>query len=111
MSIIRHMIAVFVSVGLVLSPIAAANATVTAPAILADQAPGAAQPPMDGDCQCCDMTGKCPAAFCSTACVQLGPTSDTAYAMALIGHAALSGIAPLSLHGLAWRPPTPPPRV
>ena len=111
MSIIRPMIAIFVSVGLVLSPIAAANATVAMPAALADQASGAAPSPMDDDCQCCDLTGKCVAAFCSTACVQLGPTSDAAYEVALIGHAALSGIAPLSLHGLAWGPPTPPPRV
>lgn len=111
MAVLRQTLVVLLSIGLVLAPVTAANATVAMHTALADQVSGAAPSPMDDDCQCCDLTGKCAAAFCSTACVQLGPASDTAYAVALIGHAALSGIAPLSLHGLAWRPPTPPPRV
>ena len=111
MAVLRQTLAILLSIGLVLAPVAAANAAFAMQTALADEARGAAPTSMDDDCQCCDLTGKCAAAFCSTACVQFGPTSDAAYEVALIGHAALSEIAPHTLDGLAWRPPTPPPRV
>lgn len=111
MAVLRQTLGILLGIGLALAPVAAANATIAMHTALADQASGAAPSPMDDDCHCCDLTGKCAAAFCSIACVQLGPTSDATYEFELFGHAALSGIAPLRLHGLAWRPPTPPPRV
>lgn len=111
MSLFRQVLTALLSIGLVLSPVAAANAAAASAVALMDQATSAAPSPMDGDCHCCDVHGKCAAALCSMGCVQLGPASDAAFELVLIGHAALSGIVPLVLQGLAWQPPTPPPRV
>lgn len=111
MALLRKMVAVLLSIGLVLAPVAVANAAVAMQTAHADQVSGAAPHSMDDDCDCCDLAGKCAAAFCSTSCLQLGPTSDAVYEVILIGHAPLRGIVPLRLHGVAWRPPTPPPRV
>lgn len=110
MSIIRLIAAVLVSIGLVLSPVAVANAAAAFPATHADQAAGATKSHMHGDCGCCDVGDQCPAAMCGTSCAPLAPVFE-AYQPAILGHAALSISAPLMLHGLGWSPSTPPPRA
>lgn len=111
MSIIRLIATVLVSIALVLAPVAAANAMMASAAALVDESQLASQSPMHGDCPCCDRAGQCAAAVCGMSCVQMAPTSDAAYPVPTLGHAAMSGAVPLALHGLAQRPPTPPPRA
>lgn len=115
MLIVRLIIAALVSVGLVLSPVAPANAVAAAPATLMSHAGDHAGPARtsstDKPCPCCDKIGKCVAAMCSMNCSLTGFASDVFFPVALIGHAALSGIVPPMPHGLNWRPPTPPPRI
>ena len=111
MPIIRLILATLISIGLVLSPVAAANAMTSAPATVMDDAGQATTSSADKACPCCDMTGKCVAAICTMSCLQIGPASDLSFPVALAGHAALGGIVPLMHQGLGWQPPTPPPRV
>lgn len=111
MSIIRPFAAALVSIALVLAPIATANAMMGSSAVLVDHAQAASHSPMDGNCPCCDMADGCAAAVCGMSCVQMGPASDASYPVPTLGHAAMSGVVPLALDGLAQRPPTPPPRA
>ena len=111
MSIIRLILATLVSIGLVLSPVAAANTMAAMPAALLDAGGPATTSSMDKACPCCDSVAKCTMAICTMSCVQFGPASDAVFPVALIGHAALSGIVPLMHYGVGWPPPTPPPRV
>ena len=113
MPVVRFILATLVSIGLVLSPVAAANAMAAMPASLMDMGGGgqATSPSTDKPCPCCDNAGKCVAAMCSMSCSLIGFASDVSFPAALVGHAALSGIVPPMHSGLGWRPPTPPPRV
>lgn len=107
MAIIRVILIALVSIGLVLSPVAAANVMAAAPAALTDDVTSSTTKA----CPCCDIAGKCTMAICTMSCVQLGPTSDLTFSITLVGHAALSGIVPLIHRGFAQPPPTPPPRA
>ena len=111
--ILRSILAALVSIGLVLSPIAVANAMGSMQMAVADNAARTAPSTSSADkpCPCCDIAEKCFAANCTTSCMQLAPASDLNFLPALAGHAALSGIVPVMFRGLALRPPTPPPRV
>lgn len=111
MPVIRLLLATLVSIGLVLSPVAAANALISPPAALMDAGGQATSSSTDKACPCCDMTGNCVAATCTVSCSQIGFASDLSYPVALIGHAVLSGIVPLMHQGLAQRPAIPPPRA
>lgn len=104
---IRLFVAMLVSIGLVLSPVAASNALAAAVSMHANGA--AATSSSDKPCPCCDFA-KCVAAICTMSCVQLGP-SDLSFDIELIGHAVLGGTVPDIQHGLNSRPPTPPPRA
>lgn len=113
MRILRSILAGLVSIGLVLAPIAGANAMRPMQSAMTDDAAGPAKStsPTKESCPCCDV-GKCvAAAMCTMSCVQFGPVSDLDFGVALIGHAALRGFVPAFHHGLTQHPPTPPPRV
>lgn len=111
MKLVRTILAVFISAGLALAPVQAANAMRMAPVAPMEDAADAGAPPANQDCFCCSIAVRCPMVVCATHCVQLAPTSDLAFRAALLGHATLRGFVP-SLHdGLNWQPPTPPPRV
>ncbi len=111
MPIFRSILSAVVSIALVLSPIAVANAMGSMPAGMTDDAARTATSSADKACPCCDIMDQCGAANCTMSCAQLGPVSDLNFSTALVGHAALGGVVP-SLHpGLAQRPPVPPPRV
>lgn len=108
MKIVRLMLAIFISAGLVLAPVQAAKAMRMMPmATMVDMA----APPADQDCSCCDIAARCPMASCTMHCVQFGPASERAVPISLIGHIAFSGRIADVHHGLGWRPPTPPPRA
>ncbi len=110
MPIIRLLLATLVSVGLVLSPVAAANAMAAMPPAPMDGGHHATTPSTpDKPCPCCDLTSKCIAAICTTACVQLG-APDPIFYVALVGHTVLTGMVLPMPQGLGWQPPTPPPR-
>lgn len=113
MPVVRFILATLVSIGLVLSPVAATNAMAAMPASLMDMGGGgqATSPATDKSCPCCDKAGKCAATMCSMSCSLIGFASDVSFPVVLVGHAALSGIVPRMHYGLGWRPPTPPPRV
>lgn len=110
MTFVRTILAIFISAGLALAPVQAANAMRMAPmASMEDAADGAL--PASQDCSCCNTAVRCPMNVCATHCVQLAPASDFAFSRRLVGHAALRAFVP-SLHdGLNWQPPTPPPRA
>lgn len=112
MAVLRHTIAVLLSIGLALSPVVAANALARGPSPHTYHSVIAVPTSMDmnEDCPCCDDHGHCPAALCSLSCVQLGPPSDDPL-LTMTGHAAMSGIVAITLDDLARKPPTPPPRV
>lgn len=109
MKIVRLMLAVFISAGLVLAPVQGANAMRMAPfAVMEGTADAGA--PANQDCSCCNVAVRCPMNVCATHCVQLAPAFDFAFGT-LARHATLRGFVP-SLHdGLNWEPPTPPPRA
>jgi hypothetical protein len=111
MPVLKLILAILVSVGLVLAPVAVANTMASASAGLMDDAGQATSPSTDKACPCCDKTGKCVVAVCSMGCSLIGVASDVSFPIVLVGHAALSGIVPPMHNGLGWRPPTPPPRV
>jgi len=108
MNLAQFILALFVSAGLILAPVQAANAMRMMPmASMVDTAAA----PTDQDCACCAVAARCPMVVCATHCVQFAPTSDATFGAALLGHATLRGIV-RSLHdGLNWQPPTPPPRA
>lgn len=110
MWIIKSIIVTLVGLGLVLSPIAAANAMATVPTALMDGVGSGPMSSVDKACPCCDMAGKCTMATCTMNCVQFGPASQSTVEVARDGHAALSATVPALNQGLAPRPPTPPPR-
>ena len=110
MPIIKLLIATLVSVGLVLSPVVAANAMAAMPAAPMDGGgPATTTSSPDKPCPCCDLTSKCVAAICTTACVQLG-VPDPIFYVALAGHTVLTYVVPPMPQGRGWQPPTPPPR-
>ena len=110
MPIIKQLIAALVSIGLVLAPVAAANAMAAMPAAPVDGAGLATTTSSpDKSCPCCDMASKCVAATCATTCAQLA-APDPVFQVALLGHVALAAIVPPMYQGLGWQPPTPPPR-
>lgn len=108
---LRLLVATLVSIGLVLSPVAAANTMATMPVTVMDGGGnGAITSSPDKPCPCCDMASKCVAATCATTCAQLaGP--DLAFQVALVGHIVLTAKVPSMHPGLGWRPPPPPPAV
>lgn len=109
MKIVRTILAIFISAGLILAPLQAANAMRMAPILSMDDT--ASAPPANQECPCCNIAVRCPMNVCTTHCVQFAPASDWAFSVALTGHASLRGFLP-SLHdGLNWQPPTPPPRA
>lgn len=105
---IRLFVAILVSIGLVLSPIASANVLTSSASMDASRAAATTSP--DKPCQCCDFAAKCVAPVCTMGCVQLAP-SDPFFNIEFIGHAVLRGIVPIMHHGLSRPPPTPPPRA
>jgi hypothetical protein len=108
MKVVRMILALVVSAGLVLAPVQAANAMRMMPmASMVDTA--AAH--LDQDCACCAIAAKCPMVVCATHYVQFAPVSYATFGAALLGHATLRGFVPLLHDGLNWQPPTPPPRV
>lgn len=110
MKLVRTILAVFISAGLVLAPVQAANAMRMAPVAPMEDAADASAPPVNQDCACCNIAVRCPMNMCATHCVQLAPSSETTFDLASLGHVTLYGFVP-SLHdGLNWQPPTPPPR-
>lgn len=111
MTLIRTVLAIFISAGLALAPVQAAFAMRMVPmASMGDAANGA--PPSSQDCSCCDTALRCPMIVCSTRCVQWAPASDFPFGVAPAVHASLRGYYVPSLHnGLNWQPPTPPPRA
>ena len=110
MPIIRLLIATVVSIGLVLSPVAAANAMAAMPATAMDGGgSGTMSSSPDKPCPCCDMASKCVAATCATTCAQLA-APDPVFQVALVGHVVLTAMVPPMHPGLGWQPPTPPPR-
>ena len=114
MPIARSILAALISIGLVLSPIAVANAMGSLQASVMDDGVRTAQTTSSTQkaCPCCDVVGKCvAAAICAMSCAQLGPASDVSFLPVLAGHAALNGIVPTLHRGLARRPAVPPPRV
>jgi hypothetical protein len=111
MKLVRQMFAVFISAGLVLAPVQTAIAMRMIPMASTVGTIDATTPPANPDCSCCTIAVRCPMMVCATHCVQIAPTSDAAFRLAVAGYGALRGFAP-SLHdGLNWQPPTPPPRV
>lgn len=112
MRILKSILAAVVAIGLVLAPIAGANAGSMQPTMTDDAARTAqSTSPTKESCPCCDV-GKCiVATMCTMSCVQFGPASDLNFRAAPVGHAALRGIVPASRQGLTQHPPTPPPRV
>lgn len=108
MNLVRTILAIFISAGLTLAPVQAANAMrMMSMASMED----AAAQPGDEDCSCCSVAARCPMVMCATHCVQFAPASGTTFGIAVLGHATLRGFVP-SLHdGLNWQPPTPPPRA
>lgn len=102
---IRPLIAMLVSIGLVLSPVATSNAF--AAAMHANGA--AATFSTDKPCSCCDFA-KCIAAICTVSCAQFAP-SNLFLDIELVGHAVFGVTVPDVRHGLSSRPPTPPPRT
>jgi hypothetical protein len=108
MRLVRIFLAIFISAGLALAPVQAANAMRMMPSAPMDNT---AAPPASQDCHCCNIVVRCPMNVCATHCVQLAPASDLAFGAALVGHATLSGFVPSQHDGLNWQPPTPPPRV
>ncbi len=112
MPILRLILAGLVSIGLVLSPVVAANVMAAMSVTAMDGVgPVTTTSSPDKPCPCCDMASKCVAATCTVSCSQIGFASDLSYPVALIGHAVLSGIVPLMHQGFAKRPATPPPRA
>ncbi len=109
MKLVRTILVIFISAGLALAPVQAANAMRMAPMASIDDAADAGQP-TNQDCSCCKFADRCPMNVCATHCVQLAPSSETTFDLASLGHVTLYGFVP-SLHdGLNWQPPTPPPR-
>ncbi len=107
MPTIRLLIAMLVSIGLVLSPVATSNTVAASLSMTAHGAPATLS--ADKPCTCCDFA-KCVAAICAQSCVQLA-ASDLFFDIEFIGHAVLGGTVPDMRHGLSSRPPTPPPRA
>jgi hypothetical protein len=108
MRLVRIILAIFISIGLALAPVQAANSMrMTPSAPMGDTAASA----IGQDCPCCNVTVRCPMNVCATHCLQLAPASDLAFGAALVGHATLRGFVPSLNGGLNWQPPTPPPRV
>jgi hypothetical protein len=108
MKLVRMILAVFVSAGLIVAPVQAANAMRMMPmASMVDTA----APPADQDCACCNIASRCLMVVCATYCVQFAPASDATFCMALLGHSTLRGFVPSLHNGLIWQPPTPPPRA
>ncbi len=110
MRLVRIILAIFISAGLALAPVQAANAMRMAPMASIDDAADAGQP-TNQDCSCCKFADRCPMNVCATHCVQLAPAFVFAFSLALTGHASLRGFVPTLHDGLNWQPPTPPPRA
>lgn len=104
----RLFVAILVSIGLVLSPIASANVLASSASMGASWTAATSSP--DKPCQCCDLAAKCVAPVCTMGCVQLAP-SDPLFNIELVGHAVLRGTVPFMHHGFSRAPPTPPPRT
>lgn len=111
MKIVRTILAIFISVGLTLAPVQAANAMRMVPMASMDGTADASTRPAGQDCHCCNIAVRCPMNVCATHCVQLAPASDFAFGATLVGHATLRGFVPPLHDGLNWQPPTPPPRA
>lgn len=109
MRILRLIFAGLISIGLVLSPVAAANAMASVPTTLMGEAGSAAKSSPDKSCPCCDMASKCVAATCAATCAQLA-APEPVLQVPLIGHVVLTAMVAPMRQGLAWQPPTPPPR-
>jgi hypothetical protein len=113
MRIVRSILAGLVSIGLVLAPIAGANAMGSMPSAMTDDAarsPNSTSSTKQS-CPCCDV-GKCIAVvMCTMGCVPFGSPSDLNLRTGPIGHAALRGIVSALHQGRTQHPPTPPPRV
>mgnify|MGYP000860318578 CR=1 FL=1 len=108
MRLVRTILAIFISAGMALAPVQAANAMrMMSMASMVDSA----EQPADEDCSCCNVAARCPMVVCATHCVQYAPSSGATFGVTVLGHATLRGFVP-SLHdGLNWQPPTPPPRA
>jgi hypothetical protein len=110
MPITRLFILTLVSIGLVLSPVTAANAMAAMPATAMDGGgSGTLTSSPDKTCPCCDMASKCVAATCAMTCAQLA-APDPVVQVALVGHVVLTAMVPLMHQGLGWQPPIPSPR-
>lgn len=110
MRVIKLILATLLSIGLVLSPVATANAMASASAGLMASSEQATGPSHDKRCPCCDLAAKCIAAVCVTSCVQLAP-AESLFVIELVGHAVLGGTTPSISDGLNQQPPVPPPRA
>src|SRR4029077_6900136 len=108
MPIFKSILSAVVSIALVLSPVAAANAMAAMPTAPLDAAgPATTTSSPDKPCPCCDMASKCVAATCATTCAQLA-APDPVLQVALAGHVVLTAmVAPM--HPGVGRPPPPPP--
>jgi hypothetical protein len=110
MKLFRTILAVFISAGLALAPVQAANAMGMAPMASMDGTADASAP-ANQDCSCCNIAARCPMVVCATHCVQFAPAFDFAFSVWLAGHATLRAFVPPMHDGLNWQPPTPPPRA
>lgn len=110
-SMIRLILAIFISVGLTLAPVLAARMMPFDANASSVQTTARAAPSTDENCSCCKLAAHCFMAMCAIYCPQFSQISAMPNDFALVGHAAFAGLPHPQHEGLARRPPIPPPRA
>jgi hypothetical protein len=111
MSIIRSMLAVFISVGLMLAPVQAARMVHLRSDASRLETSIRSTPSTDHNCACCNLAAQCVMATCSISCPQFGQVSAAPTDFTIMGHAPFAGLSLPHLEGHGLRPPIPPPRT
>lgn len=117
MAVVRLIIALVVSVGLVVAGATQASAmrvpATTMGDTTMDDTTGEMSAPNHehhGSCPCCNGAGQCTMANCPMHCVPFGQGAEAWLGGPILGHASTVGVVPRIHTGLNPKPPIPPPR-
>jgi hypothetical protein len=121
MRILRRIVAVLLTLGLSLSPVAAGvaslgtrdcdRAQMMADALLPEQGAAQMSAADEHDCSCCKAMAQCSPAFCAAMCFGALGVLPGVDRLASLPHEIFgAGLVPVD-RGLFWPPDPPPPRV